>query len=124
MPFGLSAVHAIVAVVIVLIAFGPRWLPRLGRSARRSLDEFRTAVPATRDAFVSETSAPAKTNAGQAVGRSIGALAGRSVRGTLDAAAAARAGFENEFRGVGASTPSAPQNPISTDTDRPPQSPS
>ena len=106
MPFGLSPVHLLVVLGIVLIALGPRRLPHLGSAAGKTIREFRAALPATRDAFVDEASAPTDdAGRGHAIGSSVGGLAGRSVRGAMDAASGARASFQNEIAASGATDP-------------------
>jgi TatA/E family protein of Tat protein translocase len=98
MPFGLSPVHLLVVLGIALVALGPRRLPHLGSAAGKTIREFRAALPATRDAFVDEASAPTDdAGRGHAIGSSVGGVAGRSVRGAMDAASGAKAGFQNEL---------------------------
>ena len=104
MPFGLSPVHLLVVLGVVLLALGPRRLPHLGAAAGRTIREFRAALPATRDSFVDEASAPTDdAGRGHAIGSSVGGLAGRSVRGAMDAASGAQAGFRNEISVPGTS---------------------
>ena len=106
MPFGLSPVHLLVVLGIVLVVLSPRRLPHLGSAAGKTIREFRAALPATREAFVGEASAPTEdTGRGHAIGSSVGGLAGRSVRGAMDAASGARASFQNEIAASGATDP-------------------
>jgi TatA/E family protein of Tat protein translocase len=58
MPFGLSPVHVLAALVIALIVIGPRRLPNLGQSAGRFLREFREGADQAKDLFVAEISRP------------------------------------------------------------------
>lgn len=58
-PFGLSPVHLIAALVIALVVIGPRKLPGLGSSAGRWIRDLRQGVVDTKDSFVAEVSAPA-----------------------------------------------------------------
>ena len=44
MPFGIGATELIIVLVIVLIIFGPKKLPQLGRSLGGGLREFKGAV--------------------------------------------------------------------------------
>ena len=44
MPFGIGATELIIFLVIVLIIFGPKRLPSLGRSLGGGLREFKDSV--------------------------------------------------------------------------------
>ena len=44
MPFGVGATELIILLVIVLIIFGPKKLPQLGRSLGGGLREFKSSV--------------------------------------------------------------------------------
>ena len=44
MPFGIGATELIIVLVIVLIIFGPKKLPQLGRSLGGGLREFKDSV--------------------------------------------------------------------------------
>ena len=44
MPFGIGATELIIVLVIVLIIFGPKKLPQLGRSLGGGLREFKNSV--------------------------------------------------------------------------------
>jgi sec-independent protein translocase protein TatA len=44
MPFGIGATELIIVLVIVLIIFGPKRLPSLGRSLGGGLREFKDSV--------------------------------------------------------------------------------
>ena len=44
MPFGVGATELIIVLVIVLIIFGPKKLPQLGRSLGGGLREFKNSV--------------------------------------------------------------------------------
>lgn len=44
MPFGVGATELIILLVIVLIIFGPKKLPQLGRSLGGGLREFKNSV--------------------------------------------------------------------------------
>ena len=106
MPFGLSPVHLLVVLGIVLVVLGPRRLPHLGSAAGKAIREFRAALPATRGAFAEQAAAPTdEAGRGHAMGSSVGGLAGRSVRGAMDAASGARASFQNEIAASGATDP-------------------
>ena len=63
MPFGLSPVHLVVVLIVVLIFIGPRRLPALGSSAGRWLRDMRSGVLETKDSFVAEVAKPTGTAA-------------------------------------------------------------
>jgi sec-independent protein translocase protein TatA len=44
MPFGIGPLELIIVLVIVLIIFGPKRLPDLGRSLGRGMREFKDSV--------------------------------------------------------------------------------
>jgi sec-independent protein translocase protein TatA len=44
MPFGVGPLEIIIVLVIVLLIFGPKRLPDLGRSLGRGLREFKDSV--------------------------------------------------------------------------------
>ena len=44
MPFGVGPLEIIIVLVIVLIIFGPKRLPDLGRSLGRGMREFKDSV--------------------------------------------------------------------------------
>jgi sec-independent protein translocase protein TatA len=44
MPFGIGATEIIIVLVIVLLIFGPKRLPDLGRSMGRGMREFKDSV--------------------------------------------------------------------------------
>jgi TatA/E family protein of Tat protein translocase len=97
-PFGITPLHVILVLIIGLIILGPRMLPRVGSAAGRSIREFRHAVPATRDAFVSEVAPRPDPGAGggTALGAKVGSAAGRSFIGFRNAVSGARDGFQAE----------------------------
>jgi sec-independent protein translocase protein TatA len=73
MPFGIGATEIIIVLVIVLLIFGPKRLPDLGRSMGRGMREFKDSVTgkdddreelATRTEATEEEAKPAPT-AGQ-----------------------------------------------------------
>jgi sec-independent protein translocase protein TatA len=44
MPFGIGPLEIVIVLIIVLIVFGPKRLPDLGRSLGRGLREFKESV--------------------------------------------------------------------------------
>jgi sec-independent protein translocase protein TatA len=46
MPFGISPIEIVIVLVIVLLVFGPKRLPDLGRSLGRGMREFKDSVTA------------------------------------------------------------------------------
>ena len=44
MPFGIGPLEVIVVLVVVLLIFGPKRLPDLGRSLGRGMREFKDSV--------------------------------------------------------------------------------
>lgn len=44
MPFDISAVQVLLVLLVVLLVFGPRRLPELGRGLGRGLRDFRTGL--------------------------------------------------------------------------------
>jgi sec-independent protein translocase protein TatA len=44
MPFGIGPLEIIIVLIIVLIVFGPKRLPDLGRSLGRGMREFKDSV--------------------------------------------------------------------------------
>ena len=44
MPFDISAVQVLLVLVVALLVFGPRRLPKLGRRLGRGLRDFRTGL--------------------------------------------------------------------------------
>lgn len=47
MPFDISVVQVLLILVVVLLVFGPRRLPGLGRVLGRGLHDFRTGLRGT-----------------------------------------------------------------------------
>ncbi len=65
--FGLGPTELIVILVIVLILFGPKRLPQLGKSLGKTMKSIRDGVEGTDDDEVLEADAPAKKKAAAAV---------------------------------------------------------
>ena len=110
MPFGITPLHVILILAVALIILGPGMLPKVGTRVGKSIREFRQAVPATRDAFTSEVSAPVagdETGTGAAVGTKVGSVAAKSVRGFRASLAEARDAFQNEVSPTSGSAPTA-----------------
>ena len=49
MPFGIGATELIIVLVIVLVIFGPKRLPQLGRSLGGGMREFKDSVTSKHD---------------------------------------------------------------------------
>jgi sec-independent protein translocase protein TatA len=47
MPFDISVVQVLLVLLVVLLVFGPRRLPELGRGLGRGLRDFRTGLRGT-----------------------------------------------------------------------------
>ena len=47
MPFGIGASELLILFIVVLLLFGPRRLPEMGRSLGKSLREFKDSVSGT-----------------------------------------------------------------------------
>jgi sec-independent protein translocase protein TatA len=47
MPFDISVVQVLLVLVVVLLVFGPRRLPEVGRGLGRGLRDFRTGLRGT-----------------------------------------------------------------------------
>jgi len=57
MPFGIGPLEIIIVLVIVLVIFGPKRLPDLGRSLGRGMREFKDSV-SSKDKGADELDAP------------------------------------------------------------------
>ncbi len=49
MPFGVSLWEILILLVVVLLVFGPKRLPEMGRSLGRGLREFKESISGTKD---------------------------------------------------------------------------
>jgi TatA/E family protein of Tat protein translocase len=58
MPFGLTPLHLVIVLVVLLIVVGPGRLPEVGASLGRTIREFRGAIGETTDAFKAGSSEP------------------------------------------------------------------
>ena len=58
MPWGLSPIHVIAAIGIILVLVGPGRLPGLGSLLGRRVREFGSAAADTKDSFLGEVQAP------------------------------------------------------------------
>jgi len=54
MPFGLQPIHLVVIVIVALLVFGPRQLPRLGRWVARTFAELRKGTRDMAEGFRQE----------------------------------------------------------------------
>ena len=54
MPFGIGIWEMLVLGVVVLLVFGPKRLPEMGRSLGRGLREFKDSIGTTKDEFLGE----------------------------------------------------------------------
>ena len=41
MPFGIQPIHIPIIIIVVLLIFGPKKLPDMGRNPRKAITEFR-----------------------------------------------------------------------------------
>lgn len=64
MPFDVSIPELLIILVAVLLIFGPKRLPEMGRSLGRGLRQFRESVSGLDE--LTTTSAPSATRAGAA----------------------------------------------------------
>jgi sec-independent protein translocase protein TatA len=44
MPFGIGATELVILLVVILIVFGPKRLPEMGRSLGRGMREFKDSI--------------------------------------------------------------------------------
>ena len=66
MPFGIGATEMLILVIVLLVVFGPKRLPEIGRSLGKGMRDFKTSVSAVTDDDDSATSAaPRSTPAPQ-----------------------------------------------------------
>jgi len=54
MPFGLQPIHLVVILIVALLVFGPRQLPRLGRWIARTFAELRKGTRDMAEGFRQE----------------------------------------------------------------------
>ncbi len=51
MPFGIGIWEVLILGVVVLLVFGPKRLPEMGRSLGKGMREFKDSISSTTDAF-------------------------------------------------------------------------
>ena len=61
MPFGIQPIHIIIIIVVAFLLFGGSKLPELGRSAGKTISEFRKGVKEMTDGSREETNQPGTT---------------------------------------------------------------
>jgi TatA/E family protein of Tat protein translocase len=49
MPFGIGATEMLILVVVLLVVFGPKRLPEIGRNLGKGMRELKTSVSAITD---------------------------------------------------------------------------
>jgi len=54
MPFGIGIWEMLILGVVVLLVFGPKRLPEMGRSLGRGMREFKDSISSTKDEFLDE----------------------------------------------------------------------
>ena len=57
MPFGIGPLEIVIVLIIVLIIFGPKRLPDLGRSLGRGMREFKDSLTGSGDRTADEPKA-------------------------------------------------------------------
>jgi sec-independent protein translocase protein TatA len=73
MPLGLTPLHLVVILAVVLILLGPRKLPEIGSALGKSIREFRTGLSEVPEAFRAEVNhaTPPATTTGTAAAEPI-----------------------------------------------------
>ncbi len=59
MPFGIGIWEVMILGLVVLLVFGPKRLPEMGRSLGRGMREFKDSISSTKDEFLDEQELPA-----------------------------------------------------------------
>jgi TatA/E family protein of Tat protein translocase len=59
MPFGVSVWELMILLIVLLLIFGAKRLPEMGRSLGKGMREFKDSVSGVEEAVSTETSAPA-----------------------------------------------------------------
>ncbi len=59
MPFGIGIWEVMILGLVVLLVFGPKRLPEMGRSLGRGMREFKDSISSTKDEFLGEQELPA-----------------------------------------------------------------
>ena len=52
MPFGIGIWEVMILGVVVLLVFGPKRLPEMGRSLGKGMREFKDSIGSTKDEFL------------------------------------------------------------------------
>jgi sec-independent protein translocase protein TatA len=65
MPFGIGATEMLILVIVLLVVFGPKRLPEIGRSLGKGMRDFKTSVSAITDDEPAAPAAPKPTPAPQ-----------------------------------------------------------
>ncbi len=61
MPFGIGIWEVMILGVVVLLVFGPKRLPEMGRSLGKGMREFKDSIGTTKDEFLGEREPASKT---------------------------------------------------------------
>jgi sec-independent protein translocase protein TatA len=79
MPFGIGPLELIIVLVIVLVIFGPKRLPGLGRQLGSGMREFRDSIRGKADEDDQDDAPDSRREAAAALGRPEDETATRSV---------------------------------------------
>ena len=61
MPFGIGATELIILLVVILVVFGPKRLPEMGRSLGKGMREFKDSITGNDDEPVRRVTATEET---------------------------------------------------------------
>jgi sec-independent protein translocase protein TatA len=59
MPFGIGVTELLILLVVILLVFGPKRLPEMGRSLGRGMREFKDSIAGKDDDEPAQLSSPA-----------------------------------------------------------------
>ena len=72
MPFGIGIWELLILLLVLLLVFGPKRLPELGKSMGRGIREFRSTISGGGDESKPELDAPADDTAERVDGEVVG----------------------------------------------------